>query len=61
MGMRKDPFTLTLLIIAISLVLTVGSLLLDANIIISIGLLMWTFIVIVLGYVAYHPREFGEV
>ena len=57
MGLQDDRIMQIVMIIAVSLTLFVGSVLLDANICLIIALAMWIFLAIFIGYVIFHPRE----
>lgn len=56
MGLTDDRLVQILTIIAVSMTLFIGSVLLDANICLIIALLMWIFIAVFIGYIMYHPK-----
>jgi len=56
MGFTDDRIVQMVMIIAVSMTLFIGSILLEANICLIIALLMWIFLAVFIGYTMYHPR-----
>lgn len=56
MGVTDDRIVQMVTIIAVSIILFVGSILLEANICLIIALLMWIFLAVFIGYIMYHPK-----
>ncbi len=61
MGLQDDRIVQMVIIIAVSLTLLIGSILLEADICLIIALLMWIFLAIFIGYVIYHPQDREKV